>query len=135
MIVRVMQTLTKLIAHISIFCYLTVSGVALAHGITGMAMLDDTALSSMSLSPKIEMIEAITTMEDHTAVMVDCHQSSKAMDQAAEGTCQIVCAALSVALTLELPVESPQSIPALHFYQWAAYAINQLASVEPHPPK
>lgn len=133
-----MKAWAKLIARISVLCYLTVSGVALAHSVRGIAMFDLTAQSSMSspaakgLSPTPTMNDSIATMQDQASAKGDCHQSAKAM---ADRTCQIVCMALSVALTSELSVACAQLIPALHFYRLAEGAVTQLNNVEPHPPK
>ena len=126
-----MKIWPKFIAHISVLCYLTVSGVALAHSVTGMEMFDLTAPSSMS-SPSAKGLSPTPTMNDQALAKGECHQSAKAM---ADGTCQIVCMALSVALTAELSVACVQSIPTLHFYRLAEDAVTQLHNVEPHPPK
>lgn len=92
-----MSPLTKILAAISMVCYVATSSIAAAHAfpmMSGIGGLDSIALETTT------MVGKEANQADGSEAMMDCHQNvnSSADTGKASGICKIFCSAIGHAL-------------------------------------
>jgi len=120
------NAISKIIVLIAIFCYLSASSIASAHG--GSWMVDSTGSTSANSS-----VASSDSLED--SMPPSCHNKIGKADSQTNIGCEILCSAIGhVMLDFDEPLIDP-SERKLETFSLLTDLITRLSIVEKRPPK
>ena len=131
------NTISKIIVLVAIFCYLSASSIASAHGGSWMsANTDSTVANSIFIENNDLNGKGLSKKEPlEDSMSPSCHNKVSNADQQANIGCELLCSAIGhVMLDLDEPLVDPLT-PQLENYSLLAGLVTRQSIVEKRPPK